>query len=148
MYLYIHCFNWISRLAYLKTSEWFLLQSKVQFRRWVFVKSNPIKLLKSITNLSQVWRLNQIAKSVSNLTQVYDAIMNYVTEVWHWFRRQIFVESNSHQIQLPMPSTSFSGLCPDFSAFSMDWACVLYCAPCSLQFSIMAIQSELSFVAD
>ena len=36
----------------------------------------------------------------------------------------------------------------DFSAFSTDWACVLYCASCSFQFSIMAIQSEFSFVSD
>ena len=48
-----------------------------------------------MTNPRQIYRMNPLAKLDSNLTQVYDALLDDLTQVRPGFRRWICVESNS-----------------------------------------------------
>ena len=48
-----------------------------------------------MTNPRQIYRVNPLAKLDSNLTQVYDALLDDLTQVRPGFRRWICVESNS-----------------------------------------------------
>ena len=114
----------------------------VQTSNFRQVKSNQIS--KVYHNLTQVWRLNQITKSVSSLIQVYDAIMDFATKARHsdvkFLLSQTHVKFNS---QRPQPHFQVFGL--HFTAFQYllfilcnglvmrTVLCLLF-----LQFSIMA----------